>query len=188
VVIDEIGSRGEIYHKKVYRPGGYYPWKGREYMGPNGLIKIPVPFLFGPRRAWRSFSDPKRVPVQKTASNTYPIPIPEKKNLWYFRLEKPPYLKFRNKRGTKSNPSVNSENGSGKSAPHSRRKNKRQRPNQNRIGTDKRQGQRQNVKEPSPISVSGPKMRERNWWETPVGSDCDTDLISGKNSPKPKKQ
>jgi hypothetical protein len=188
VVIDKIGSRGEIYHKKVYPPGGYYPWKGREYMGPNGLIKIPVPFLFGPRRAWRSFSDPKRVPVQKTASNTYPIPIPEKKNLWYFRLEKPPYLKFRNKRGTKSNPSVNSENGSGKSAPHSRRKNKQQRPNQNRIGTDKRQGQRQDVKEPSPISDSGPKMRERNWWETPVGSNCDTDLISGKNSPKPKKQ
>jgi hypothetical protein len=48
VVIDEIGSRGEIYHKKVYPPGGYYPWNGREYMGRNGLIKIPVPFLVGP--------------------------------------------------------------------------------------------------------------------------------------------
>ena len=30
-------------------------------------------------------------------------------------------------------------------------------------------------------------MRERNWWETPTGSECDSDLISGKNSPKPKK-
>jgi hypothetical protein len=125
--------------------------------------------------------------VQKTASNTYPIPIPEKKNLWYFRLEKPPYLKFRNKRGTKSNPSVNSENGSGKSAPHSCRKNKRQRPDQNRVGTDTRQGQRQDTKETSPISDSGSIKRERNWWETPTGSDCDSDLISGKNSPKPKK-
>ena len=41
VVIDEIGPHGEIYHKKVYPPGGYYPWKGREYMGPNlSLIHI----------------------------------------------------------------------------------------------------------------------------------------------------
>ena len=126
MVIDEIGPRGEIYQGKVYPPGGFYPRKGREYMGPNGLIEIPVPFLSGPQRAWRSFSDPKCVPVQKSASNTYHILIPEKRNLWYFWLEKPPYLKFRNKRGTKSNPSVNSENGSGKSAPHSRRKNKRQ--------------------------------------------------------------
>jgi hypothetical protein len=84
VYIDEIVPRGEIYHKKMYPPGGYYPWKGRQYMGPQGLIKIPVPFLFGPRRAWRSFGDPKQVPVQKTAANTYPIPIPEKRNLWYF--------------------------------------------------------------------------------------------------------
>jgi hypothetical protein len=62
----------------VYPPGGYYTWKGREYLGSKGPMKIPVTFLFGSRRAWRSFSDPKQVPKQKKAINTYPYFFPKK--------------------------------------------------------------------------------------------------------------
>jgi hypothetical protein len=62
----------------VYPPGRYYPWKGREYLGSKGPMKIPETFLFGPRRAWRSFSDPKQVPKQKKAINTYPYFFPKK--------------------------------------------------------------------------------------------------------------
>jgi len=65
------------------------------YQGPEGPINIPIPFLFGSRRAWKSFSDPKRVQVKKTTTNTFPLPKPEKRNLWYFRREKPPILKYR---------------------------------------------------------------------------------------------
>ncbi len=67
VFVDEIGPRGVIYQKKVYPPGGYYPWKGRAYQGPKGPVKISIPFLFGPQKAWKSISDPKQIPIPKTA-------------------------------------------------------------------------------------------------------------------------
>jgi hypothetical protein len=159
--------------------------QGVGLIGVRWVIKIPVPFLFGPRRDWRSFSDPKRVPVKQIAPNTYPNPVPEKRNLWYFRLEKTPYLKNRRRRGTKSNPSVSSENGSGKSAPRSHRKNERQRPDQSSVGTDIRQ--RQDNKDTRPLRNTGFVKQNRNWWVSPNGSECDSDLIAGKNSPKPKK-
>jgi len=92
------------------------------YQGPEGPIKIPIPFLFGPRRAWKSFSNPKRVQVKRQLQ--IPFLYPSQRKGIYGTLEgkSPLFLSIDVSKCRKPNP--NSEHGSGKSVPRSHGKNR----------------------------------------------------------------
>ena len=133
------------------------------YQGRERSMNIPIPFLFGPQRAWKSFSDPKRVHVKKTSKNTHPLPKPEKRNLWNFRREKPRFLNYRCHKSR--NPNSNSEHGSGKNTPRSLGKNRQLRQDIESLDKERQNKERRYIDIYDYIRNSGSTKREIQWWE-----------------------
>jgi hypothetical protein len=106
-------------------------------------MNIPIPFLFGPQRAWKSFSDPKRVHVKKTSKNTHPLPKPEKRN---FRREKTRFLNY-------------------KSTPRSLGKNRQLRQDIESLDKERQNKERRYIDIYDYIRNSGSTKREIQWWE-----------------------
>jgi len=126
-------------------------------------MNIPIPFLFGPQRAWKSFSDPKRVQAKKTSKNTLPLPKPEKRKILNFRREKPPFLKHRSLKSRSPNP--NSEHGSGKSTARSLGKNRQLRQDIESLDKERQNKERRYNDIYEYIRNSGSMKRESQWWE-----------------------